>query len=935
MVSTISERVGRVLAASGLAAVIGVLVFAAAFVVARGVFREQAQERLDIAVGAAEGHVSFRLNQSLDVLRHIADDLVAAGSPTPDLGTRRDAVLPRTMRGAVVVDAAGRVQEAVPTGALLQLPAAGLAALADAARSSGSTVWERSVEGVTGLGVLLVAIPVPGPPMAASAVVGVLDPGELARALDTDPLVGGQGLVFLSRGGGEVVAATGRQGAAGRVEEIFPAGSPASAVASLARGQVPPQPIVAEWGGRRERFLAASKPLEGVPGQWAVAAVLPARVALEPAQGLFLVGGVGAAALIALWIGFAVSCVRADDERRAALAEVERARRLATRSDLESRCRFMVEQAAMPLLLLRDQEVVAMSQQAAVLLGEARRWAVVGRQLTELVEESDRGAVSEFLLGSPGEAKAPRTLRTRLRTPDGRRLGVEFTATDIGSEASGPTFRALAIRDLEQSERCEALLGVLADSDPRAVVVLDLQGVITWVNRALCEHSGFRAADLVGREAVSMVVAADRRRAQALFGRAARGEASSTVVRVNVAGGHGLLAEVEAVPLQAQGLTLGVVVMGQELQRGGQAGGLAEPQLGALAANLSSALAHRLGNDLQALLGLLGRARREGTPFPDEGEIRQLLDRATTEVQKLVAVGRIGTAGLRLLRLGGLVERWAQRRASTLPPSLRLSVRRAASEDRIVGDGLQLSLVLDLVVDAVVAQSVGGGGAVEVALEDGPVAGTVRLSIADTGAALAEAGGDTGETPGLLVSRGTAVALAEAVARRHGGQCGHRQRAGLGNLLWLDLPTSRGERAAAPGPAPQGSGGAVLVADDEALVREALASALRERGLEVVEAWDGAMVVDLVGQDPRRFALVVLDIVMPRMGGREAYQRLRELAPTLPVLVCTGYEPGGEETLEGAEAIIKPFSIDDFVARVEEILGRAGGAANPGGRLEP
>lgn len=919
-----------------MAALAGGLVFFAAFVAARATFTAQARDRLDIAVAAAEGHVSFRLNQTLDVLRRIADELAAGGTPIAALAAHPDRVLPRTMRGAVIVDAAGRALAVVPRGALLDLPAEVLAAAAAAAQRSGGTVWERGTEGITGLGVLLAAIPVLAAPDTAAAVVGVLDPGELVRGLNTDPLVSEQGLVVLSRGGGDVVAVGGRQRAvATRVEELFPRTTPATALASLGRGQIPGRGFTAEWGGRRERLLAAGKLLEGLPGQWVVAAVLPARVALEPARGLFLVGGVGAALLIALWIGFALTCVRADDERRAALAEVERVRRLVARSDLESRCRFMVEQAAMPLLLLRDLEIVAMSRQAAALLGEARRWAVIGRQVTELVDEPNRGAVSQFLQQSAGEEKTPRMLRAVLRTPDGRRLGVELTAIDIGSEGEGPTFRGLAIRNLERSERCEALLGVLADSDPRAALVLDLQGVITWVNRAFCEHSGFRAGDLMGREAVSMVVAADRRRARALFGRAARGEASATVVRVNVAGGHGLLVEVRAVPLRADGVTLGVVVTGQELQRESPAGALAEPPLATLAANLSSALAHRLGNDLQALVGLLGRLREGGAAVPHEEEMRQLLARATSEVQKLVAVGRIGTAGLRLLRLGGLVERWGQRKAAVLPPSLRLLVRRTASEDRIVGDGLQLCLVLDLVVDAVAAEVSRGGGAVEVALEDGPVGGTVRLSISDTSEVAAEPAEESGERPTLLASRQAAVALADAVARRHGGQCGRRQRAGLGNLLWLDLPTSRSEPAMAAAVARQESGGAILVADDEELVRETLAAALRERGFEVVEAWDGATVVDLVAGNPQRFALVVLDLVMPRMGGREAYRRLRGLAPSLPVLVCTGYEAEGDEGLAGAEAIIKPFSIDDFIARVEEILGRSGEGSGPGGRLAP
>lgn len=129
--------------------------------------------------------------------------------------------------------------------------------------------------------------------------------------------------------------------------------------------------------------------------------------------------------------------------------------------------------------------------------------------------------------------------------------------------------------------------------------------------------------------------------------------------------------------------------------------------------------------------------------------------------------------------------------------------------------------------------------------------------------------------------------------------------------------------------------GAVLVADDEEMVRATVAAALREAGHEVVEAGNGREVVETVLQNQSRFALIVLDIVMPVMDGREALRRLREQAPEVPVVVSTGYDPWGDDTLAAAGVLIKPFSIGEFLAKVSELLGEGPGAPPGGGTMAP
>ncbi len=106
-----------------------------------------------------------------------------------------------------------------------------------------------------------------------------------------------------------------------------------------------------------------------------------------------------------------------------------------------------------------------------------------------------------------------------------------------------------------------------------------------------------------------------------------------------------------------------------------------------------------------------------------------------------------------------------------------------------------------------------------------------------------------------------------------------------------------------------------------------LAAALRSAGYEVAEACNGAEAVEKVVAAPEGFVLVVLDLVMPVMDGREALRRLRAQAPAVPVVICTGYDPSGDDVLEAADLLIKPFSIEEFLTKVAELTGRSQGRA--------
>ncbi len=116
----------------------------------------------------------------------------------------------------------------------------------------------------------------------------------------------------------------------------------------------------------------------------------------------------------------------------------------------------------------------------------------------------------------------------------------------------------------------------------------------------------------------------------------------------------------------------------------------------------------------------------------------------------------------------------------------------------------------------------------------------------------------------------------------------------------------------------------VLMAEDEVLAAEVLEEALAEAGFAILSAEDGQAALELA--DGHGFDVLLTDLRMPRMDGRELIQRLRQRFPGLPVVVMTGYDPGAEEVALHAgggplRLLAKPLRLADVVAAVIDVAG--------------
>jgi len=154
--------------------------------------------------------------------------------------------------------------------------------------------------------------------------------------------------------------------------------------------------------------------------------------------------------------------------------------------------------------------------------------------------------------------------------------------------------------------------------------------------------------------------------------------------------------------------------------------------------------------------------------------------------------------------------------------------------------------------------------------------------------------------------------------------------------LYLPRHADAGEQGATkatsarPDVLPAGAGETVLLVEDEALVREVAAQALRELGYRVLEAGDGPEALRVLHADPRsRLDLLVTDVGLPDgLNGRQVAEIAREARPGLKVLFITGF---AGSILEGQlapdmEVIGKPFTLDVLAAKVRGMIKGDGSA---------
>jgi len=168
--------------------------------------------------------------------------------------------------------------------------------------------------------------------------------------------------------------------------------------------------------------------------------------------------------------------------------------------------------------------------------------------------------------------------------------------------------------------------------------------------------------------------------------------------------------------------------------------------------------------------------------------------------------------------------------------------------------------------------------------------------------------------------RGLGLALVYGIVTNHGGGVAISSQPGMGTSARVYLPADKSLVRETIGTGKELRGSAsVLVVDDESLVLTMAETILSDFGYKVLTASNGQKALNILNQPGTKVDLVITDLVMPGMGGRELMERIRQLDPNLPVMPTSGYVLS-EDKKNGAGYLQKPFTSTELLLKVRAAL---------------
>jgi len=367
-------------------------------------------------------------------------------------------------------------------------------------------------------------------------------------------------------------------------------------------------------------------------------------------------------------------------------------------------------------------------------------------------------------------------------------------------------------------------------------------------------------------------------------------------------------------------------------------------------ARVAGGVAHEVNNMMTVITGfsgfLEGALPSDDPRAEDVAEIQRAADRAAGITRQLLAYSRQQMLHLTRVDLKMLVQQAVPALARLLGPGVRIDVAQADTVVPVRADHAQLVQVLvNLALNA--RDAMGGAGrftlsaeTVELAPDQrAPWPGVVtppgryaRLSVSDSGHGMDAATRARIFEPFFTTKAsgqgsGLGLATVYGIVKQIGGYIWVYSEVGQGTVFKIYLPEFTGPVVEVP-PAdrltsPRGAE-TILIVEDERAVRRMAARALAAQGYTILEAENGAEALEILARDGSRVDLVLSDVVMPMVNGRELGERLAAERPGLRLLYMSGYTD--DDIIRrgllrpGAPFLQKPFMPDDLSRKVREVL---------------
>jgi len=633
----------------------------------------------------------------------------------------------------------------------------------------------------------------------------------------------------------------------------------------------------------------------------------------------------------------------------------------------------------------RERLLAAAFEQAAIgmaVLGQDWRWLEVNARLLEVLgyDEAELRALAFHDLVHPAHRVAHQVLARRLSRgkldtysleqrlvrKDGTAVWVDLKAVRARAPADDEDHIVIVVEEVGQRrEMMEALRTAqqlqeaLLCNIPDAAWLKTTDGRYLAVNYAFARSCGWTRAEIVGR--TDRDIWPEERAARYHEEDARVLESGQPLVTEEcIDAGDGLVRWYETVkaPVRdASGKWIGTVGVRRDITERKQAEEAlrrSEEQLRQVlkleaVGRLAGGIAHDFNNILTAVGGhatLLLDEIRPGDPLrADIEEIKRGVDRAASLTRQLLAFSRKQVLKPRVLDLTSVVAETERMLRRLIGEDIDLRTSAEAGLGRVLADPGQIQqVILNLAVNARDAMPDGGRLSIELDNVDvdeemgrrhvpvQPPGRYVRLTVSDTGTGIPHAIQPHIFEPFFTTKekgKGTGLGLSTVygIVKQSGGFIWVYSEPGQGSTFKIYLPRVEAPAEQAPPPpevAASAGNETILLVEDEPAVRDLAQRILRRKGYRVVTAPNGQEALDFVKRHSGPLDLLVTDLVMPQMDGRELAQRLAALRPGLRVLFMSGYTGdtiAQRGVLDPDVAFIeKPFGPEGLARKVREIL---------------
>ena len=498
-------------------------------------------------------------------------------------------------------------------------------------------------------------------------------------------------------------------------------------------------------------------------------------------------------------------------------------------------------------------------------------------------------------------------------------------------------------------------LSYAVEQSPVSIVITDVNGNIEYANRHFTVLTGYSQEELLGQNPrilkSGLTTQAEYKSMwdTILAGQEWRGELQNIKKNGDIYWELALIS-----PIRDSNLTITHFMAIKEdiTERKKMEGQLRHSQKMEAVGQLAGGIAHDFNNILTAIIGYTTILQLK---IPEDSPLRATTDnilvsaeRGASLTQGLLAFSRKTVSNPGRIDLNGILTRVDKLLMRLIGEDIRLTTLPSEQPLPVLADSMQIEQVLmNLATNARDAILDGGEITIKTEMVDldshfiaahgfGNSGKFALLTVSDSGHGMEPdivkhifepffTTKETGKGTGLGLS------IVYGIIKKHNGYILCHSLPGIGTIFHIYLPLAESIEEAEPEKVEkttfQSGSETILLAEDDDSTRALTRELLQEFGYTIIEASDGVQALEQFQGHQSKIRLVILDALMPRMKGMEAYREMRKITSETNVVICSGYTPdimeGHSEHDKNLHFIAKPFMPKELLMKIREVLGHA------------